>query len=340
MSPSRSRAFIAGCAGPVLSDEERAFFAEARPWGLILFRRNVVDPDQVRALTTSFRETVGWDAPVLVDQEGGRVQRLTEPHWRKYPAAARFGQAPGGPETQGDLARLSARLMAADLRAVGIDTDCLPVLDVPAPEGHGVIGDRAYGDDPKTVVRLGGAAARGLLEGAVLPVFKHVPGHGRAMADSHLELPRVGAARADLERVDFLPFRALADLPVAMTAHVVYEAIDRDRPATLSPTVVREIIRGFIGFDGLLMTDDLSMKALSGSFAERARAAFTAGVDLVLHCNGDLAEARPVAAASPWLEGRSLERAGAALALRQQAPTPLDPVDAWARLRSGLDAAA
>ena len=340
MSPFPSRAFIAGCAGPVLTDEERVFFADAKPWGLILFRRNVVDPDQLRALTASFRDAVGWQAPVLVDQEGGRVQRLTEPNWPKYPAAARFGQAPGGAETQADLARLSARLKAADLVAVGIDMDCLPVLDVPAPEGHGVIGDRAYGDDPECVVRLGGAAARGVLAGGVLPVFKHVPGHGRATADSHFELPRVSASRAELERVDFVPFRALADLPVAMTAHVVYEAIDPDRPATLSPRIVADIIRGFIGFDGLLMTDDLSMKALTGSFAERAAAAFSAGVDLVLHCNGDLAEAQPVADASPWLEGRSLERAQAALTLRDVAPTPLDPVDAWARLRSGLEAAA
>ena len=340
MPQSPSRAFIAGCAGPVLTDEERVCFADAKPWGLILFRRNVVDPDQLRALTASFRDAVGWDAPVLVDQEGGRVQRLTEPHWPKYPAAARFGHAPGGAQAQADLARLSARLMAADLAAVGIDMDCLPVLDVPAPEGHGVIGDRAYGDDPEAVVRLGGAAARGLLEGGVLPVFKHVPGHGRAAADSHFELPRVSASRAELERVDFVPFRALADLPVAMTAHVVYEAIDHDRPATLSPKIVSDIIRGFIGFDGLLMTDDLSMKALTGSFAERTAAAFGAGVDLVLHCNGDLAEARPVAEASPWLEGRSLERAQAALTLLHGPTRPLDPVDAWARLRSGLEAAA
>ncbi|MGO8737264.1 beta-N-acetylhexosaminidase [Rhodoblastus sp.] len=333
------RAFIAGCAGPVLSPDERAFLKETRPWGLILFRRNVETPDQTQALTESFRELVGAAAAVLVDQEGGRVQRLNRPHWPVYPPAAVFGRM--GAEGA-RLAGLSARLIALDLRAAGIDVDCLPVLDAPAPGAHRVIGDRAYAENPEDVARLGRAAAWGLMAGGVMPVMKHIPGHGRALADSHLELPHVKAAREKLE-TDFAPFRANADLPAAMTAHVVYEALDPVFPATLSRAVLENVVRGEIGFDGLLMTDDLSMKALHGGFFERAARAFAAGVDLALHCNGDLAEARAVADAAPVLAGPSLarvERARAMVAAAEQAAESFDPVEARAELDAALAALA
>lgn len=338
MSNAGGRAFICGCAGLDLSADERRFIAAARPWGLILFRRNIGDPTQVARLTRTFRDIVGRaDAPVLVDQEGGRVQRLGPPHWPKYPAAAAFDRlADLDVEQKTQLAWLSSRLMAADLHAVGISIDCLPVLDVPAAGGHAIIGDRAYCSDPQRIARLGRAAAEGLLAGAVLPVMKHLPGHGRATADSHLELPRVDADKESLETVDFVPFRALADLPVAMTAHVVYTALDPHRPATTSPEVVAGVIRIEIGFDGLLLSDDLSMRALTGSLGERAGAAFSAGVDVALHCNGDLAEAQAVAAAAPLLGGKSLARAAAALARIARDPEPFDPVDARAALQSAL----
>jgi beta-N-acetylhexosaminidase len=332
-----TRAFICGVSGLVLTDEEKVFLADAAPWGLILFRRNVMDQAQLLALTSEFRDIVGRpDAPVLIDQEGGRVQRLGPPVWPAYPAAARFDALDCPQSRKDELVRLGARLIGHDLRACGIDVDCLPVLDVPAPGGHNVIGDRAYSSDPAQVARLGGAAAAGLMQAGVLPVMKHVPGHGRAGADSHLELPRVDASLAELDRVDFAPFKALAHLPMAMTAHVVYTAIDLSGPATTSRKVVQEIIRQAIGFDGLLMSDDLSMKALCGSFTDRTEALIAAGVDMALHCNGDLAEARQVAAASPLLEGRAGERAAAALALIADKPQVFDPVDARAELDSAL----
>jgi len=307
-------AFICGLAGAALTEEERAFLRQARPWGVILFRRNVESRAQLRALADSVREALGdASAPILVDQEGGRVQRLAPPHWRGYPSAAAFERAASGVEGAERLAWLGARLIAHDLREVGITIDCLPVLDAPQPGAHGVIGDRAYSDAPESVARIGRAAARGLLDGGVAPVMKHIPGHGRARADSHLELPVVEASRAELERVDFAPFIANADLPIAMTAHVVYTALDPAMPGTLSKTVIREAIRGAIGFDGLLMTDDLSMKALQGDFRQRAEAAIAAGCDIVLHCNGDLDEARAVAEGAPVLAGRALARAEAAL---------------------------
>jgi beta-N-acetylhexosaminidase len=307
-------AFICGLAGAALTEEERAFLRQARPWGVILFRRNVESRAQLRALADSVREALGdARAPILVDQEGGRVQRLAPPHWRGYPSAAAFERMASNVEAAERLAWLGARLIAHDLREVGITIDCLPVLDAPQPGAHGVIGDRAYSDDPESVARIGRAAARGLLDGGVAPVMKHIPGHGRARADSHLELPVVEASRAELERVDFAPFIANADLPIAMTAHVVYTALDPAMPGTLSKTVIREAIRGAIGFDGLLVTDDLSMKALQGDFRQRAEAAIAAGCDIVLHCNGDLDEARAVAEGAPVLTGRALARADAAL---------------------------
>ena len=340
--PGESKAFICGCKSLALDAGERAFIAAHRPWGFILFKRNIDTPAQVAALVASFREIVGRaDAPVLIDQEGGRVQRMGPPNWPRYPAAARFAGMSGVslPE-QIDIARVSARLMAADLAEAGINVDCLPVLDVPAPDGHNVIGDRAYAGDAATVASFGRAVSEGLMQGGVLPVMKHVPGHGRALADSHLELPVVRASRASLEARDFAPFRALADLPMAMTAHVVYTALDPDNPATTSPLVIREAIRGAIGFDGLLMSDDMSMKALSGTFAERAASAFAAGIDIALHCNGDLAEASEIARVSPVLSGRALERAGAALARLAPPAVPFDLVDARARVELALAAEA
>jgi beta-N-acetylhexosaminidase len=329
------RAFIGACSGPRFTDDEKAFFARWQPWGLIVFGRNIVDRPQVAALVAEFRATVGRpDAPVLVDQEGGRVQRLTGPHWPVYPAASAFGGADCSPATQERLAFLSARLMAHDLAEVGISVDCLPVLDVPVAGSHSVIGNRAYASTAKRVARLGRAAAEGLMAGGVLPVMKHVPGHGRAFADSHIQLPLVGASLAELEAEDFVPFRANADLPAAMTAHVVYSALDPARPATLSPLVVEQIIRKRIGFDGLLMSDDLAMKALRGTFAARATAIFEAGLDIALHCKPwGMAE---VAAVAPRLEGKALERAERALAVTRKPLTAFDPVEARAELDAGL----
>ena len=335
-----SRAFICGCKGVALDADERAFMARHQPWGFILFKRNVGTPAQTAALVQSFREIVDRaDAPVLIDQEGGRVQRMGPPFWPKYPAAARFASlADRGRAEQVELARLSARLMAIDLAGVGVNVDCLPVLDVPAPDGHNIIGDRAYADDPASVAMFGRAVADGLIEGGVLPVMKHVPGHGRAGADSHLELPVVHADLASLVAADFAPFRALRDLPMAMTAHVVYTALDPQRPATTSALVIRDVIRGLIGFDGLLLSDDLSMQALAGGFAERAAAAFAAGIDIALHCNGDLAEASGVAEVSPVLAGRSQDRALAALDRLTGAGLGFDPVEARARIELALAA--
>ncbi|MGL5113737.1 MAG: beta-N-acetylhexosaminidase [Beijerinckiaceae bacterium] len=336
------KAFIAGAAGPALSPEETAFFSAERPWGLILFRRNVTDPDQVRRLVDSFRESVGReDAPVLIDQEGGRVQRLTLPHWPKYPSGRTYGKLfTNDPLHRREIARLGARLIAHDLRALGITVDCLPVLDVPVEGAHDVIGDRAYSHAPAEVAVLGRAACEGLLAGGVLPVIKHIPGHGRAGADSHMALPVVDADRSALSAADFMPFRHLADMPLAMTAHVVYSAIDPTRPATTSRKVMRQVIRGEIGFDGLVMTDDLSMKALGGEFADRARAALAAGCDMILHCNGELAEAYPVAEATPELKGKAKRRADAALARICHLPEPFDPVEGMARLTAALAATA
>jgi len=335
------RAFICGCSSTVLTADEEAFIRQSDPWGLILFKRNVADRAQMRALTDRFRELTGrTDAAVLIDQEGGRVQRMAADHWPAYPSAARLAATATDPVAQVRNVFLAARLIAHDLAEVGVNVDCLPVLDLPVPGSHAIIGDRAYGEDPETVARLGRAAAEGLIAGGVLPVFKHVPGHGRARADSHLELPTVETSREELERSDFAPFRANADLPVAMTAHVVFKAIDPDRPATLSPIVVNEIIRGFIGFDGLLMSDDLSMKALAGTFRDRARALFAAGVDIALHCNGDLAEAGEVAAEAPELSGKARERAEKALARIAGERLAFDPVDSREKLAAALASAA
>ena len=332
-------ALIVGCAGPRLEADEIAFLRDADPWGLILFRRNCVDPDQVRALVADFRSAVGRDdAPVLIDQEGGRVQRLGPPHWQKYPASRAYASlAANDPLAARELARLGARLISHDLKALGITVDCLPVLDVPVPGAHDIIGDRAYGASTDQVALLGRAAAEGLLAGGVLPVVKHIPGHGRAVTDSHADLPVVSATRDELEAWDFLPFRTLTDMPLAMTAHVVYTAVDPRRPATTSRTVMREVVRGTIGYGGLVMTDDLSMSALKGSLGERTRASLRAGCDVVLHCNGRVAEMAEVAAETPKLAGKAARRAEAALDRIRHAPEPFDVAEARARFAAGLE---
>jgi len=315
-----ARAFITGLAGLSISANERAFLRDAQPWGAIIFKRNVSSPGQVQELVQSFREILGWGAPVLVDQEGGRVQRLGPPHWPEYPPGARYGDLfDREPQAGIAAARLGGHLIAADLRVLGIDVDCLPLADVPVPGGDRVIGDRAYGSEPGKVAAIAKAIAEGLRAGGVLPVLKHLPGHGRATADSHHKLPVVDADRATLERTDFAAFRPLADLPLGMTAHVVFSAIDPVAPATTSVTIVRQVIRGFIGFQGLLMSDDISMNALSGTVAERSRAALAAGCDVVLHCNGDMNEMVAVAGEAPELGGAAAKRAEAALAARSAA---------------------
>jgi len=326
------RAFITGIAGTTLSEQERGFLREAQPWGLILFKRNVSEPKQVLELTNSFRDAVGWNAAILVDQEGGRVQRLGPPHWPVYPPAAAFGKLyDRDPAAALAALRLSSRLLSRDLAGLAIDVACLPVADLPVAGADAVIGDRAYGTTPDKVAALAGAAARALLNGGVLPVVKHIPGHGRATADSHLSLPVVATDRDTLERTDFVPFRALSKLPLAMSAHVVFSAIDAAHPATTSATMVREVIRGSIGFQGLLMSDDISMGALSGTIAERSRAAIAAGCDIVLHCNGKLDEMQQVAGEMPALAGEALKRAESALASRRP-PQPFDRKGARIRL--------
>jgi beta-N-acetylhexosaminidase len=329
-------AAIFGCGGPRLTREEAAFFRETRPWGFILFGRNVETPDQVRALVEALRETVGdAAAPVLIDQEGGRVQRLKAPHWPAYPPGRTYGALAGDDAELSEIAWLGARLIASDLSGVGINADCAPVLDVPAAGSHDVIGDRAYGDTPVVVAMLGRAFAEGLMAGGVLPVMKHMPGHGRAHADSHHHLPEVDETRAALAR-DFAPFRANADLPAAMTAHVVYRAIDPDHPATTSKIAIEDVIRRDVGFDGLLMTDDLSMKALSGGFGDRARDALAAGCDVVLHCNGDMSEMQAVAAGAAPLAGKSARRAEAALSRIAKGAESFDVEEGRARFAAAF----
>lgn len=319
------KAFITGCAGFDLSTDERRFFARERPCGLILFRRNCKTPAQVRRLTETFREAVDdGDAMVLIDQEGGRVQRLAPPHWRRYPPARAFGLLHERDQNKGLAAAYgSARLMAQELRAAGVTVDCAPVLDIPVPGAHDIIGDRAYGVRPQAVAALARAVAQGLLNGGVAPVIKHIPGHGRARADSHVSLPVIEASPEELQGSDFQPFAALSDMPLAMTAHVLIPTLDAGRAASLSPRIIGEVIRKQIGFDGLLMCDDIGMGALSGSLAERAAAVLAAGCDVALHCSGDPAEMAAVAEAVPELGGRAAERFRAALG-RIAEPRPFE----------------
>ena len=330
-----TRAFITGVSGTELSAAEREFIRTQLPWGFILFKRNIESPAQVIQLVSQLRKELGApDAPVLIDQEGGRVQRLGPPHWPAYPAGAVFGRLYDIDRALGlTAARLSARLIAADLSDLGVTVDCLPLADLPVAGADAVIGDRAYGTEPGKVAAIARAVTEGLEQGGVLPVLKHIPGHGRATADTHFRLPVVDTPRAELERSDFAAFQPLADLPMAMTAHVVFSALDTAHPATTSATMINQVIRGVIGFQGLLMSDDVSMNALAGSIAERTRAIFDAGCDMVLHCNGKLDEMREVARETPELSGISLERARRALASRK-APQVFDRRKARAELEA------
>jgi beta-N-acetylhexosaminidase len=338
--PGMLTAFITGLEGTELTERETSILRSARPCGVILFARNAADPDQVRRLTGAARDAVGDEILILIDQEGGRVQRLRPPHWRALPSAAAYIKAyANDPARAESAARAAARLTADDLRGVGINTNCAPLLDVPAPGSHGVIGDRAYAQRAADVSAMGAAVAAGLMAGGVLPVIKHIPGHGRAEADSHFDLPVVTADRAELEAVDFAPFRSLRTLPAAMTAHVVFAAIDSEAPASTSRRVTQEVIRGTIGFDGLLMSDDLAMKALVGTTAERAAAVLAAGSDIVLACSGDFAEIESVAGIAPRLAGASLgrfERARAVFGQQQ----PFEVAEAEAKLAEVLHLAA
>jgi beta-N-acetylhexosaminidase len=335
-----SRAFITGVSGPELNAAEREFIRAERPWGFILFKRNVETPTQVITLVRELRKAAGGpETPVLIDQEGGRVQRLGPPHWPVYPAGAAFGVLYDiDPYLGLSAARLSARLIAADLIDLGVTVDCLPLADVPVPGADAVIGNRAYGTMPDKVAAIGRAVTEGLEQGGVLPVLKHIPGHGRATADTHFRLPVVDNSRAELEQTDFAAFQPLADLPMAMTAHVVFSALDPAHPATTSATIVEQVIRGMIGFQGLLMSDDVSMNALAGSLAERSRAIFAAGCDMVLHCNGKFDEMRQVAAETPELSGKALERARRALAARKP-PQAFDRLAARAELDALMEQA-
>jgi len=327
------RAFITGISGLRLTEAERDFIRDVRPWGFILFKRNVQSPEQVAALVEELRDCVGWaDAPVLIDQEGGRVQRLGPPHWPAYPAGVVFDRLYDIDSAAGlRAAWLSARLIADDLHQLGITVDCLPLADVPVAGADAVIGDRAYGTTPGKVAAIGRAVADGLEQGGVLPVLKHIPGHGRATADTHFQLPTVDTPEAELDLTDFAAFRPLADLPMAMTAHVVFSAIDGAHPATTSATMIERVIRERIGFQGLLMSDDVSMNALAGTVAERTRAIIAAGCDVVLHCNGKLEEMQAVAAETPELAGPALIRADRAIAARK-APSGFDRSAARAEL--------
>ena len=334
------RAVIFGCDGLELSAEEQTFFREVQPWGFILFKRNCDSPDQVRKLTGQMRALLGRpNAPILIDQEGGRVQRLRGDHWRSRPAPASFGALNRqDPATAREMAYTNARLMAKDMLDIGVNVDCTPVIDVPVDGAHDIIGDRAFGRDPWLVASLGQAVIDGMLDGGVLPVIKHIPGHGRARADSHMELPVVDTPRDELERTDFAPFRALAQSPFAMTAHVVYSAIDPNNPATTSKRVIDEIVRGFMGYDGCLLTDDLTMRAMKGTLTERVKASLAAGCDIILHCMRNMDEMREIAAATPVLSGKALDRAERALRALKPAK-PFAVAEAQTRLDAALGVA-
>lgn len=334
-------AFITGLAGLDITPEEWRFLHETRPAGLILFDRNCSSPAQVKRLIDRFKDAVGRsETLVLIDQEGGRVQRLKPPHWRRLPPAAAFGalyQANAAAGTR--AARAASQLVATELAELGITVNCAPVLDVPVPGAHDIIGNRAYGRDTDTVIALGAAVAEGLIDGGVLPVIKHIPGHGRATADSHLALPVIDTSLEELRRTDFVPFQALSGMPLAMTAHVVLREVDPRRPVSVSHTVISEIIRGEIGFRGLLMCDDLGMQALSGDMAQRTRAAMEAGCDLALHCSGRLDEMLQVAAHCGPLEGEAEERYLAALERRRKTRA-FDASEALAALEAALQTGA
>src|SRR3984893_12441221 len=336
----KTRAFITGVSGTELGAEEREFIRATRPWGFILFKRNIATPPQVIQLIRELREAIeAPDSPILIEQEGGRVQRLGPPHWPVYPPGATFGALYDIDPALGlKAARLSARLIAADLFELGVTVDCLPLADVPVAGADAVIGNRAYGTEPAKVAAIAWAVTEGLEQGGILPVLKHIPGHGRATADTHFRLPVVDTAKTELERTDFAAFRPLAELPMAMTAHIVFSALYPAHPGTPSATIIGQLIRGVIGFQGLLMSDDVSMNALAGSIAERTRAIVAAGCDMVLHCNGKLDEMREVARETPALSGKALQRARRALAARG-APQAFDRLAGRAELDALIERA-
>ena len=327
MSRIGKGAAIFGCAGPVLLPQEHAFFRDFAPFGFIVFARNVENPDQLRRLTGDLRAAVGHDAPILVDQEGGRVQRLRAPHWREWSPPLDFVQAAGVNAARAMALRY--RLIARELRATGIDANCAPVGDLITPRTHPFLKNRCYGTDPVMVSEIGLAVAKAHLAEGVLPVVKHMPGHGRSEVDTHHDLPTVHATQAELAAQDFAPFRALNQLPMAMTAHLVFAAYD-SRPATQSPAMIK-VIRDDIGFHGLLLTDDLNMQALHGNLASRTAASLAAGVDLALHCKGDFAEMQAVANAAGAMNAVTRHRATAALAARRP-PEPVDIAELQAEL--------
>jgi len=331
-------AAIYDCEGARLSKDERAFFRDADPWGFILFARHCESYEAMRAHCDELREAVGRNAPILIDQEGGRVARMKPPVFPAHPPMAAFGALwKLDPERAREAARLNARLLAGLIAAGGADVDCAPMLDVPQPDADpAVIGDRAIAAHPDTIAAIGREVMEGLIEGGVVPVIKHLPGHGRALVDSHHHLPRVAAPRIDLERIDFAPFRALKDALVGMTAHIVFEAYDGELPATLSPVVLAEVVRGAIGFDGLLLSDDLKMKALGGPIEARAAAALAAGCDIALCCNYTLTDKIATARGVPALGGKAKARADAALALRRPPPAPVADGDGYRRLAALL----
>lgn len=331
--PDDTSAIIFGCEGTVLNDWERDFFADANPFGFILFKRNCESPEQLRHLTYDLREAVGReDAPILVDQEGGRVTRLKPPHWRAAPAPGRLGAlVEGDPAVADEAVRLNTGLLSAELRDVGLNVNCIPSLDLAFPGAHDVIGDRAFAAAPETAARLGKVCVESCLAAGIMPVIKHIPGHGRATVDSHLSLPVVESSLEELQATDFAAFRPLAGSPWGMTAHVVYTAVDPERPATQSSKVVEEVIRDYIGFDGLLLSDDLSMEALDGDLGQRAAAAMAAGCDIALHCNGKSEEMQAVAANAPTMSEKARARVATA-AKRLGKPGEFDSEEAAKRL--------
>ncbi|KZK82529.1 Beta-hexosaminidase [Pseudovibrio sp. Ad46] len=309
------KSFISGCLGPELRAEDKAFFRDQQPFGLILFARNMETPAQIRRLCADFREAVGRaDAPVFIDQEGGRVQRFGAPHVPVYPAAGTIGRLYAQDvEAAKRAAYLHALLIGLDLRDLGLNANCIPCLDMPIEGASNIIGLRAYGSDVALVSDLGRAAMDGCLAAGVMPVMKHMPGHGRALVDSHLSLPEVTSPLEELEARDFLPFKSLRDCPMGMTAHIVFKEIDGDHPVTQSSYAIQKVIREAIGFDGVLISDDISMKALGGDLKSRVEKIVAAGCDLVLHCNGELDEMKTVASAVPEIDGKRAERIKAAM---------------------------
>ena len=327
------KAFITGVAGEQLLDEEKSFLKEARPCGLILFDRNISDKEQLKRLIGDYKEAVGSDTQfILIDQEGGRIQRMRAPHWKKWPAGARYGELyktdPGAAVL---AAKLVYRMMMNELLEVGINVDCVPLLDIPVAGAHDIIGDRALSSDLQTIIELGRAVAKGCLEGGVLPVIKHIPGHGRATADSHINLPTIEESRQELEKSDFQTFRALNDLPLAMTGHLLMTDLDPEHNVSVSKSIITDVIRDWIGFDGLLMSDDLSMEALSGTIGERGRDVVAAGCDVALYCKGVFSQMVDVAACVPDLDGRAKQRFDAAFA-QIKIPQPYDTEQAQALL--------